>query len=1357
MELSPLLLQGSRTGSGGLLVQQKPAHAFSRSSRSARVVFVLGFLAWVAVVRSGSSEAVALSVRTPDAGAGPNAVPPADRVDGDSEASGLEAEFAQAAGGDDAPHGNISADLSRRYRERSRLQATRETTANGDLPDTPQSDEAMPPSSESGKDASENVPGGDEDEPGEPATKRDLNPETVSPSELPSTDSLVTSTNAQGPDRSPAEGTPENSHQGLTSSGHAAEARETDNTRPAQLGGAENSTEATGPPETVDAPGSPLSTGDTSSMNPNTESEESAHVPLRASSPETPDSVGTHIGGGVSQNSTEMSLTRRSGMHAFPESSVATGSAGGAEQNQGNSTGNGGTAAASSPEGGAFWSESESVNEQVEREPDSQFPSSGPASLDWDAKGEDTRHSGERRIGAEDALEPGEEDLTVTSLETEQPFSSMDEGKGTDEDEPDAPSSPAHVVAEVGNTEASGHQLFATDPGHLQYPVTTDEERTGAAEPVFSLSKSDDAPGQREEPSTNATEEVREAHIPQIQPETQAVAPSSSSDAAQPRAAVDPERSDAPSGEVNETAAETPSHPESGTPADSPLSGPLEDLSGPAERHPAQLAASAGDPELLAPAKESEREVHGHAELDRQAVAVGVDDENDEQSLHHGGATEDTDDRSSLWFAYGDQRRPSPPDGEYWSVNGVSESEPAQEEDTLFMFRPAHQRLDVPQSEGVGSFETHKRDAGWPQGPHASQFPAKESPPPLHTRRPASFSFFGRPSPSSRTKQHETPYYMGHQSDEKASEPAYAPSPIVNAYGRFGGRPLEERNVLVPALADGDENVLVGLQSARGAREPENTARGGDADHGDAEVSSPRRRAEPDADENEETTGSDNSAESQPESGPHLSPSADLSTSTSSSPSLPGASAEEHGVPSVGGAAFAPVSAGDEPEAFTSGDAESQEMAQAGAATEAQASAEGEQAAPSPSAASASSATDQGKLTARAGSVSDPREGRCSREELDALTEYFSGQSDTCSAYRCIEAQGLEFRERLKEHYGSVFSEGQLDELAGLFAACYCRCPMMKCEVDYVMDTGSTSCKEATVEYCEQSNEKFVDRCTSAAEQLPLVYDLHADTGGFKQPCRVCRREDLPQSGVGSVAHPSPSAPSGGHASISSDEQSALHSGSPSDVDGPPFPSDGRETGGETGRSGAALGHASGHPAPSAEDVESGRNEVHGEQQTGAIGAGSPAGWGDLFSPEPPTSHSGSSPPAFNGDEDKEEGDAGAAPEVSTMPSSQAGAGGASEDPSPLLGGDTVAGDTLHGPGEVLSPSGPNQGSPSSITTVRPTTTGNTSSGSTPTEEGGEAGSEAVEVMNQGGAVGPASGILLALVGSLLGIVTLVA
>ncbi|KFG42181.1 hypothetical protein TGP89_228240 [Toxoplasma gondii p89] len=993
--------------------------------------------------------------------------------------------------------------------------------------------------------------------------------------------------------------------------------------------------------------------------------------------------------------------------------------------------------------------------QHAQADPDAapRIPGSDHVRLEMDAKGNDGQH-GDKVTAGEEALASEDETGTMTPSQPHQSVSGQDAGKNTEENETSA--SPAHVAVEVGSAEGSENPLFATEHDHLQHPAP--EENSATEKPTLSPANSTDIQEQNEESKTDATEQVYAHSSMQVQPETEGVAPFSPSTAPQ-RAAEDPERSDGPLFGVHETETDAHSHHESTTAADSPLSGPLTDL--------------------FVPTENSETEEHEHPEEHiAYTGTAGVDEaEKAEPSFHH-GVDVASDDHLPSWVENDEETHRFNPDDEYSSGYGVGEYE--QDGDTFFSFHPAHEQFDLPQSGDDSSFvETHEYDGRFQEMPIASRHRASEASPPLQTPRPASFSFFGRVSPSSQTKKNEVmpSYYDSHQSHEKAFETAHKPSPIINAYRRFGGRHFDEMNAPGEAVADEEDTVLVGLQSSQ-RHEQEKTQVEDDNQRENSEVSSPRRRAEPEDHEHEETAGSgDHPEQSQQEPG-SPSPSLKDATTHAVTPSSPSSSPTfTEGVASDRGESLSPDAGANNVEAPASADSLPQEKTQEAEEDGDHPSAAGQQVAPTPSAAgqqvapTPSAAGQQVSPTPSAadssaaneaingGSVSDPREGKCSREELEALTEYFSGQSDTCSAYRCIEVEGMEFHERLKEHYGSVYDEAQLEELAGLFAACYCRCPMMKCEVDYVMERGSDACKEATVEYCEQSNEKFVDRCTSAAEQLPLVYDLSADTGGFKLPCRVCRREDLDQPGVstGSVHHSASSAPSDVRPSTSS-ENTLPPSGGSVDLDRrhgrAPSPTYGRETGNETGiSSGASAGQPSTHPTGSgnpSEADESGRNDEHEEHEAGSNGTG----WGRPFSPDTPTSQSESSrPPSFSREEDKEAGYPGGSSQVSTMPSSQGGAEGASEDLSPLLGGETAAGATMHGPGEVLSPSESSQASESTaVTTVRPTTTGSVSATGSAHAEEGEAGGEAVEALNEAGADAMASSILLALGGSLLGI-----
>lgn len=133
----------------------------------------------------------------------------------------------------------------------------------------------------------------------------------------------------------------------------------------------------------------------------------------------------------------------------------------------------------------------------------------------------------------------------------------------------------------------------------------------------------------------------------------------------------------------------------------------------------------------------------------------------------------------------------------------------------------------------------------------------------------------------------------------------------------------------------------------------------------------------------------------------------------------------------------------------------------------------------------------------------DPRLGRCTAEELSDMARHFS-DGTACPAYRCIDTETAHYTEAIKDKYGSRYDADEVASLAGMMAACHCRCPVMKCEIDYVTASGSASCREATVDFCRQSNEKFTEKCTAVAGQLPLVYDLEKDPQAFKSYCQVC-------------------------------------------------------------------------------------------------------------------------------------------------------------------------------------------------------------------------------------------------------------
>eukprot|EP00920_Eleutheroschizon_duboscqi_P023996 GHVT01059661.1.p1 GENE.GHVT01059661.1~~GHVT01059661.1.p1 ORF type:complete len:799 (-),score=71.08 GHVT01059661.1:3585-5981(-) len=137
-------------------------------------------------------------------------------------------------------------------------------------------------------------------------------------------------------------------------------------------------------------------------------------------------------------------------------------------------------------------------------------------------------------------------------------------------------------------------------------------------------------------------------------------------------------------------------------------------------------------------------------------------------------------------------------------------------------------------------------------------------------------------------------------------------------------------------------------------------------------------------------------------------------------------------------------------------------------------------------------------------SIEDPRVGRCTENELQSVTMYFNENPEQCAAYECLERQTKAFVTKVNEQYTDLHTEEEVNQLANMFAACYCRCELMKCEIDFFVENGSSECRAATRDYCEASDEKFIDRCTAAATARPLVYDLMVDEAGFQRPCTVC-------------------------------------------------------------------------------------------------------------------------------------------------------------------------------------------------------------------------------------------------------------
>ena len=135
--------------------------------------------------------------------------------------------------------------------------------------------------------------------------------------------------------------------------------------------------------------------------------------------------------------------------------------------------------------------------------------------------------------------------------------------------------------------------------------------------------------------------------------------------------------------------------------------------------------------------------------------------------------------------------------------------------------------------------------------------------------------------------------------------------------------------------------------------------------------------------------------------------------------------------------------------------------------------------------------------------AADPRLGRCTSDELSALAQHFADGS-ACPAFGCIDRESSNYLALIEEHYGHKYTPAEAGAFAGVLAACHCRCPVMRCEVEYVNSNGSNECKEATKEFCLQSNDKFSDKCAMVARQLPKVYDIEADPHAFRSPCQVC-------------------------------------------------------------------------------------------------------------------------------------------------------------------------------------------------------------------------------------------------------------
>ncbi|PFH34983.1 hypothetical protein BESB_058700 [Besnoitia besnoiti] len=812
--------------------------------------------------------------------------------------------------------------------------------------------------------------------------------------------------------------------------------------------------------------------------------------------------------------------------------------------------------------------------------------------------------------------------------------------------------------------------------------------------------------------------------------------------------------------------------------ADSPLSGPLVDAFPPTEVHPLlpNQPAIGEQP----PAWDGVDDAAGpppHA-TEPEERPENEEDASARQQVSRADAAPDVDDEPplSVW----DPVSVGQTDADEASILFEQEFASGDHYDALLpsYLHPSHEQFEAGHRADEATFYSFDGDAPATAGDDgearvSAWHPGKESRFHHRVSRPASFNFRGRPlaSPGKKTNEAVPAHYLEVPTVSQWVEPAFAPSAVESLHGQFEDRhPDKAFHSLAQNHFDDDDHVLVGLQSA--------ATQAANADtEDDSNVSSPLRRAEPaDATDNDDAEASPEAAQrtSSPSAAPAVSAPSSHSTSTEN-PTMtePGRESGDSSSPEeaqmlLPGPPASKLDLTTAPAEETTGGVTPSEAresepshAQAGRAADLLSAAADEDtvsaSAPSslaPALVSASSDAPEVAATAAAGgssnSLADPREGRCTREELEALTQHFSGQAETCSAYRCIETEGREFRERLKEHYGSIYDEGQLDELAGLFAACYCRCPMMKCEVDYVMDTGSDSCKEATVEYCEQSNEKFVDRCTSAAEQLPLVYDLSTDPGSFKLPCRVCRREGLGQLRPDESSTTPSSVPS---ATPSSQQQTPPHTGLHA----------GEATQGGSSTTGEAIlptpsvpGGASGSAsqAPTDSSGLAGSEVSGGHDRDGSSDSGASSSWQRQIPPsaEPPTLFPPTGPhpsASFGRGDDEESYPGGPSPAVSTMPSSQGGGEGASEDLSPpLLEGDTGASGAAQGPEQVVSPPGSHQLSTSvtSSSTVRVTAPESLS-----TAEDGPEADEADEVAD-GGAVSVFSSSLSAYGGALFAV-----
>eukprot|EP00922_Rhytidocystis_sp_ex-Travisia-forbesii_P066320 GHVS01098462.1.p1 GENE.GHVS01098462.1~~GHVS01098462.1.p1 ORF type:complete len:428 (+),score=117.24 GHVS01098462.1:120-1403(+) len=150
--------------------------------------------------------------------------------------------------------------------------------------------------------------------------------------------------------------------------------------------------------------------------------------------------------------------------------------------------------------------------------------------------------------------------------------------------------------------------------------------------------------------------------------------------------------------------------------------------------------------------------------------------------------------------------------------------------------------------------------------------------------------------------------------------------------------------------------------------------------------------------------------------------------------------------------------------------------------------------------------------------VSDPREGTCTDVELDNVKHFFSAHEDTCEAYQCVADYNRKFFESLLVHYNELWSEGgdaKVNSVASLLSACTCRCDMMKCEVDFMKFNSSPQCFESTIDYCENQNVLFVERCEKAATQYLDVINDVAPEAKWNTACPdACSRGSDPIAGL---------------------------------------------------------------------------------------------------------------------------------------------------------------------------------------------------------------------------------------------------